>query len=114
MMEAMPVKVQQPWVSVWHVLGCCVQPSVDHVPLHMSRSQCACAAGYTELKILFDNPWLVAVTRWRLAGEAPHPRSGNTLSCFGKHQLHSVLCSECLLWMLLRDWKCGQPSMQRP
>ena len=51
----------------------------------MGRAQHTSAAGYTELKILFDNPWLVAVTRWRLAGEAPHPRSGNTLCCFGEH-----------------------------
>eukprot|EP00891_Asterochloris_glomerata_P004087 jgi/Astpho2/4087/Aster-x0191 len=49
------------------------------------------SSGYTELKILFDNPWLVAVTRWRLAGEAPHPRSGNTLSCFGTKLLLVIL-----------------------
>ena len=63
------------------------------MPLHMGRAQCACAAGYTELKILFDNPWLVAVTRWHLAGEAPHPRSGNTLCCFGERAWwHPVQC----------------------
>ena len=84
-MEAMLIKMSshEPISGMYWALRAAFRRHAHHV--HMGRAQHASAAGYTELKILFDNPWLVAVTRWRLAGEAPHPRSGNTLCCFGEH-----------------------------
>ena len=40
-------------------------------------------AGYTALRMAFDETWLVAVTRKRLAGEAPRLVPGASLAAVG-------------------------------
>lgn len=42
-----------------------------------------CGAGYTALRMAFDETWLVAVTRKRLAGEAPKLVPGASLAAVG-------------------------------
>ncbi|KAK9823106.1 hypothetical protein WJX72_000307 [[Myrmecia] bisecta] len=41
------------------------------------------SSGTTQLKILFDEPWMVAISRYRLNGDTPAHRDGNTMNCFG-------------------------------
>jgi hypothetical protein len=41
------------------------------------------AATRTELKVLFDEPWLVEVKQHRLTGARAHDREHNALTCLG-------------------------------
>jgi hypothetical protein len=41
------------------------------------------ASGTTELKILFDEPWLVQISHARLKGDMPLDREWNSLSALG-------------------------------
>lgn len=45
------------------------------------------ASGETELKILFDEPWLVQTSHCRLKGELPNDREDNTLSALSGGKL---------------------------
>lgn len=51
-------------------------------------------AGSTALRIAFDETWLVAVTRKRLAGEGPRLVAGASLAAIGKLLLHHGGCED--------------------
>lgn len=41
------------------------------------------AAAATELRVLFDKPWLLRTTQHQLHGPPPRCRGGSALACFG-------------------------------
>ena len=54
-------------------------------------------AGSTQIRVLFNEPWLTQVSHMRLKGDLPTDRESNTLSCLvGEHCNGGLACSDDL------------------